>query len=444
MSRFLEWLMPFITNLGNAASLSKSSKRIALVDCNNFYASCERVFRPDWKHRPLGVLSNNDGCIIARSNELKEAGIPMGAPYFKHKEQLQKLGAVIVSSNYALYGDMSRRVMSTLAQCVPDMEIYSIDEAWLDMSGFTTKELHNHAQTIVSKVEQYTGIPVSLGIGCTKVRAKLANRLCKKHKVTGSVFDLEAQANQHSLLSSIEVGDIWGIGRKLGSSLKGEGIHTAQQLHDACPHLMRRRYNVVMQRIVMELRGISCLLEEDIEPKKQIIVSRSFGKRVTTLEELEEAIAVYTSRAAEKLRSQESVCSMMHVSLRTGRHNPHDPYYANSAAIQFATANSDTRRLIQAAKQLVRSIYRENYRYAKAGVMLYDIASDTNMQSNLFAMPDSPKSQLLMQTMDALNHRFGKNAIACGYTNTPHTWAMQRNNVSPSYATEWMELRGCC
>jgi DNA polymerase V len=434
--------MPFTTNLGNA-NIGNSSKRVALVDCNNFYASCERVFRPDWKHRPLGVLSNNDGCIIARSNELKEAGIPMGAPYFKHKEQLQKLGAVIVSSNYALYGDMSHRVMSTLAQCVPDMEIYSIDEAWLDLSGFTTKELHSYAHIIVTKTEQYTGIPVSLGIGSTKVRAKLANRLCKKHKVTGSVFDLEAQPNQHCLLASIEVRDIWGIGRKLAANLKRDGIHTAQQLHDACPHLMRRRYNVVMQRIVMELRGISCLLEEDIEPKKQIIVSRSFGKRVTKLEELEEAIAVYTSRAAEKLRSQGSACGIMQVYIRTGRHNPHDPYYANSAVVQFATATSDTRRMIQAAKQLMHSLYREDYRYAKAGVMLYDINPANTLQSNLFAIPDSPKSQQLMQTIDALNHRFGKNAIACGYTNAPHAWAMQRNNISPSYTTEWKELRGC-
>ncbi len=434
--------MPFTTNLGKAP-IGNSCKRIALVDCNNFYASCERVFSPDWKHRPLGVLSNNDGCIIARSNELKEAGIPMGAPYFKHKEQLKAMNAVIVSSNYALYGDMSARVMSIMAQCAPHMEIYSIDEAWLDLSGLDINTLHNHSLSIVTKIEQHTAIPVSLGIGSTKVRAKLASRLCKKHKITDSVFDLEAQPDPHALLASIEVGDIWGIGRKLAASLKGEGIHTAQQLHDACPHLMRRRYNVLMQRIIMELQGISCMQEEDIAPKKQIIVSRSFGKRVTKLEELEEAIAVYTSRAAEKLRMQGSVCGMMHISLRTGRHNPHDPYYANSAAVQFAIATSDTRRMIQAAKHLMRSLYREGYRYTKVGVMLYDITPVASVQANLFDIPDSPKSQQLMQMMDGLNRRFGKNSVAFGQTSIAPKWAMQQNNISPSYTTDWKELQIC-
>lgn len=425
---------------GNSNNISPH-QRIALVDCNNFYVSCERVFRPDWKNRPVGVLSNNDGCIISRSNELKAAGIPMGAPYFKYRQQLNEMQAVILSSNYALYGDMSARVMQTLAQFTPYMEVYSIDEAWLDLTGIASDALESYAGNILTTAIQHTGIPVSVGIGSTKVRAKLANRWCKKQSIIGSVFDLEAHAHQEELLQQTKVEDIWGIGRKLAARLYQDGIITAAQLRDASPDAIRRRYNVVMQRIVLELRGIACLQEEDVAPKKQIIVSRSFGRRVTALEELEEAVAVYISRAAEKLRLQDSACGMLHVSLRTGRHNPQDPYYSTGKSVQFAVATSDTRRLGKAAKNIIQTLYRSGYRYAKAGVMLYDIVPAVGVQTNLFDKVDDLRSQQLMHTIDALNKRYGRNTLFLASTNTHHGWAMQRNNISPSYTTEWNGLK---
>lgn len=229
---------------GNSNS-APPHQRIALVDCNNFYVSCERVFRPDWRTRPVGVLSNNDGCIISRSNELKEAGIPMGAPYFKYRPQLNEMQAVILSSNYALYGDFSARVMQTLAQFTPHMEVYSIDEAWLDLTGIASDAMESYAGNIAATTIQHTGIPVSVGIGSTKVRAKLANRWCKKQRTAGSMFDLEAHAHQEELLQQTEVGDIWGIGRKLAARLHKDGIFTAAQLRDAPPDAMRRRYIVL-------------------------------------------------------------------------------------------------------------------------------------------------------------------------------------------------------
>ena len=303
-------------------SANFNERRIALVDCNNFYASCERVFHPAWEYRPVGVLSNNDGCIIARSNELKDAGIPMGAPYFQYREMLHKMGAVVVSSNYALYGDMSARVMNTLGQFTPGLEVYSIDEAWLDLTGFDPAMLDAYGRKIVATTKQHTGIPVSMGIASTKVLAKIANRLCKKRKIPGQVFNLGSSESLDAVLAAVDVEDIWGIGRRWAEKLRGQGIRTALDLRDADPHQMRHQYNVVMQRLVMELRGVPCLGCDDIEPKKQIIASRSFGERVTDVESLLEAVSMHASRAGEKLRAQRSACSAIQVSIRTGRHNP--------------------------------------------------------------------------------------------------------------------------
>jgi DNA polymerase V len=328
-------------------------RRIALVDCNNFYASCERVFHPAWEHRPVGVLSNNDGCIIARSNELKEAGIPMGAPFFKYRDQLRAMKAVIVSSNYTLYGDMSARVMNTLNQFTPDMEIYSIDEAWLNLTGFDPATLDSYARQIVATTHKNTGIPVSMGIGQTRVLAKIANRICKKRKIPGQVFNLGDATNLGAVLSGVPVGDIWGIGCRWAEKLQSHGIYTAYDLQQSDPSYMRDRYNVVMQRLIMELRGVECLGFEDIEPKKEIIASRSFGERVTDKQSLLEAVALHATRAGEKLRLQYSACKVLQVAIRTSKHSPNEPFFGRSAMIHFPVATSDTRKLIA----LVSSVY---------------------------------------------------------------------------------------
>lgn len=421
---------------------SNHPRRIALVDCNNFYASCERVFNPSWENKPIGVLSNNDGCIIARSNELKAAGIAMGAPYFKIRKQLEAMDAIIVSSNYALYGDMSARVMSTLAQFVPDMEIYSIDEAWLDLTGFDTATLDTYARNIAATTKQHTGIPVSIGIAPTKVLAKLANRLCKKHKLSGNVFNLGSADNLDSVLGAFAVGDIWGVGGKLSAKLNKQGIYTAKDLRDSDTSVMRKKYSVVMERIILELRGVSCLEFEDIQPKRQIIASRSFGERVTDKNSLMEAISLHATRAAEKLRGQNSQCGAIQVSIRTGMHNPKERYYGRSVLMQFPVATSDTRKLIAAARAGVEQIFVPGPRYAKAGIMLLGIAAQGYQQQSLFdeLLIDSAADKKLMNVIDLLNKSQGKKSVFFASAGIENKWQMKRGRVTQNFTTNWAEI----
>lgn len=414
------------------------------MDCNNFYASCERVFNPKWEKRPVGVLSNNDGCIIARSNELKEAGIPMGAPYFKWRKQLESIEAVVVSSNYALYGDMSARVMSTLGEFTAEMEIYSIDEAWLDLTGFDTAMLDAYGREIVAKTKQYTGIPVSMGIAPTKVLAKIANRICKKRKVPGQVFNLGSAEALDDVLAAIAVEDVWGIGRRWADSLKARHIFTAKDLRDAEPKAMRQQYSVVMERLILELRGIPCLEFEDIEPKKNIMASRSFGQKITEKTDLLEAVATHASRAGQKLRQQDSVCAAIQVFIRSSRFNPKEHQYAKAATVAFPVATADTRRLIAASARGIEQIYRPGIRYAKAGVMLLDISSAAVCQQSLFTAGDSEKSARLMATVDQLNQTFGKKSVFFAREGTQQAWAMKRQNVTPAYTTKWSDLVVVC
>ncbi len=419
---------------------SKHPRRIALVDCNNFYVSCERVFNPAWNSRPVGVLSNNDGCIVARSNELKEVGIPMGAPYFKFKQQLKAMNAVVVSSNYALYGDMSARVMHTLGQLVPDIEVYSIDEAWLDLTDFSTDALDAYSREIVIRTHQCTGIPVSIGIGATKTLAKIASRLCKKHKTPGQVFNIDTKQSLEAILASVAVEEIWGIGKRWAQQLNKHGIYTALDLHNADSNVMRERYSVVMQRIIMELRGVPCIGSEDVEVKKQIVASRSFGQRVTNKNDLLEAVTLHATRAGEKLRYQHSACGALQVSIRTGKHNPHDPYYAQSRIIRFPVATADSRKLIAAACEGVEKIFKPGLRYAKAGVMLLDIASCEQVQSELFDSADSNASLQLMRIVDQINHHYGKHTLFFGSEGTHKSWAMKRNLITQAFTTNWSEI----
>jgi len=415
-------------------------RRIALVDCNNFYVSCERVFHPAWNNRPVGVLSNNDGCIIARSNELKAAGIPMGAPYFKYKKQLEAMKAIVVSSNYALYGDMSARVMHTLGQYAPDIEIYSIDEAWLDLTGIRSEVLDALGRKIVMKAYQNTGIPVSMGIGPTKTLAKIANRICKKHDIPGRVFNIGSAESLDAVLAGVAVADIWGIGRRWAEKLNKQRIYTALDLRNADADQMRARYSVVMQRLIMELRGTTCLDKEDIAPKKQIIASRSFGQRVTCKHALIEAAALHATRAGEKLRAQHSVCGALQVTVRSGKHDTREPYFARSCTIRFPVATADTRKLITAAGSGIEKIFKRGVRYAKAGIMLFDIASDSLIQGTLFDTDNNPASSRLMPAIDKINHQFGNHTLFFAAEGVRKTWAMQRNRMTRAFTTKWSEI----
>jgi len=416
-------------------------RRIALVDCNNFYASCERVFHPAWNNRPLGVLSNNDGCIIARSNELKAAGIPMGAPYFKYKAELERIGAIVVSSNYSLYGDMSARVMDTLAHYTPNVEIYSIDEAWLDLTGFDSQTIDEYARKIVADTHQFTGIPVSMGIAPTKVLAKLANRICKQRNIPGQVFNLGSAGNLEQILRSVDVGDVWGIGKRWAAQLKTKHhIQTALDLRNADPVHMRRHYSVVMQRLIYELRGEPCLFCDDIVPKKQIIASRSFGQRVTTKPELLQAISSHVARACEKLRKQNSVAGGITVSIRTGAFQTSEKYYGKRATTNLTIATAHTGAMIRAASKALDQIFKQGPRYAKAGVMLFDIRQTDTIQYDLFQDQPSPASDKLMATVDLINARFGKRTILFGAQGIANPWAMKRDRMTQQFTTNWQEL----
>jgi DNA polymerase V len=423
-----------------SASSRKPPQRIALVDCNNFYASAERVFNPAWEKRPLGVLSNNDGCLVARSNELKAAGIPMGAPLFQVQAQLEALNAVVVSSNYSLYGDMSSRVMNTLAQFTPDLEVYSIDEAWLNLTGFDLETLDAYARDIVAIVKRHTGIPVSLGLGPTKVLAKIANRVCKQRQIPGQVFNIGSAESLDGILAAIDVADIWGVGYRWAKKLRTSGIYTALHLKDADPQAMRQRYSVVMQRLILELRGFPCLGFEEIQPKQQIIASRSFGERVTDLGPLLEAVALHATRAGEKLRAQGSVCRAIQASIRTGRHNPQESYFGQSALVRFPVPTADTRNLIRAAQEGVRRIYKLGPRYQKAGVMLLDISPASAIQGCLFERGDCDRDLLLMATVDRLNQEYGKRAVFFASEGCTQQWAMKRERMTQAYTTRWEDV----
>jgi len=419
---------------------SKTPKYVALVDCNNFYASCERVFNPTWNHRPVGVLSNNDGCIVARSDELKAAGIPMGAPYFKYRRQLESLDAVVVSSNYELYGDMSSRVMRTLERLAPGIEVYSIDEAWLNLVHISSEKLDTYGRRIIAKTHQYTGIPVSMGIGSTRVRAKIANRICKQQKVPGSVFKLVDDESIERNLATIPVGDVWGVGEGWARQLNKAGIHSALELRNADASWIRKAYGVILQRLVLELKGQPCLGFEDIEPKKMIISSRSFGSRVKRLDEVLEASSFHAAKAGAKLRKQHSTCSALQVFLKTGKYNPSESRFSASTIVQLSVPTSDTRRLIQAAHQGIKKIFQQGHRYAKTGVMLLDISSASAVQSDFFDVVDSQKSRTLMAAFDQVNEERGRYSVFFASEGTQKSWAMKRDKKTRAYTTRWSEL----
>lgn len=414
----------------------------ALVDCNNFYASCERLFRPDLNGRPIVVLSNNDGCVVARSAEAKAMGIGMGVPYFKIKEAYERAGGVVFSSNYALYADLSRRVMTVLEMQVPRVEVYSIDEAFLDLSGLEhLVALSEFAADIRQRVLRWVGIMVGVGIAPTKTLAKLANYAAKRWPATGGVVDLRDPIRQQKLLQLVPVEEVWGIGRRLARQLNEMGIRTAWQLAKANQKVIRRQFSVVVERTVCELNGLSCLaLHEQPEPKKQIISSRSFGERITEFQSMREAVSKYTSRAAEKLRVQQEYCRLVQVSLRTSPFSPQEPFYSNSAIVELGLPTADSRELVQAACQGLNQIWKAGYRYQKASVMLTDFWPPGSYQQNLFETRSSkPKSQALMQVMDNINAS-GKGRVFLAAEGIEQEWQMKRGFLSPAYTTRISDI----
>jgi DNA polymerase V len=414
-------------------------KIFALVDCNNFYASCERVFNPRLSNRPIVVLSNNDGCIVARSNEVKALGIPMGVPFFKQKTVLKKHDVAVFSSNYQLYGDMSKRVMDSLRLFCPDMEVYSIDEAFLRLDHLQPRNLNEYCKIIRAKVLQWTGIPVSIGIGPTKVLAKVANHVAKKQTDDG-VFDIRSRDAQDRILKALEVKKLWGIARRSAERLAGLGITTASELRDASPTMIRKRLSVVGERILRELKGQSCIDLEDIQPKKNIMSSKSFGEPLTTKESMAEALSNYAARACEKLRKQKSRAQAVYVFVQTNNFKETDKQYSNSITCTLAIPTSDTRIIISAAKYCLSKIYKPGFRYKKAGIMLLDLIPESLEQRNLFTETNHHPGDHLMNVLDRINDNHGPDTLFIGAQGVAREWKMRCGSRSPRYTTQWDEL----
>ena len=416
---------------------------VALVDVNNFYVSCERVFNPKLEGIPVVVLSNNDGCAVARSAEVKALGVKMGEPWFKLKDLAKKHGIIALSSNYALYAEMSNRVMTVLSDFSPRQEIYSIDECFLDMEGMPG-DLTITGQTMRQRIKQWVGLPVCVGIASTKTLAKLANHVAKKQPDYEGVcnFTTLSPPAQDDILARIEVGEVWGIGRKLNAQLQAGGVHTVKQLRDFDVKRLRSRFGVMMERTVRELRGESCVEMVDVIPaRQQIISSRSFGRYVTDIHELEEAVSAYMSRAADKLRRQNSVAATVHVYIRTNPNKEREPQYSPGMAVALPHATNDTRALVEAALACLRRIYREGFRYQKAGVMLSEITPDNIVQGDLFAVAQiPPKDAKLMGVLDAINLKMGKGSLKLASEGIVQGWKMKMANKSPAYLSDWKEL----
>ena len=413
-------------------------KSIALIDVNNFYVSCERVFNPKLENKPVVVLSNNDGCAISRSNEAKELGIKMGTPWFKLKEFAKQENVTALSSNYTLYLDMSHRVMTLLSKFSPDQEVYSVDESFLDLTTFKSKDLIKYGQQIKTKIKQWTGLPVSTGIGSTKTLSKLANHIAKKNPSFKGVCNLNVmdQDTLDTWMSHFPVSDVWGIGRSLAPKLNQLGITSILDLKHADPDYIRQQFSIVLEKTVRELNGIMCIELKDVEePNKEIMVSRSFGRRVKNKQELIEALTSYTSRAAERMRKQESVATSLYVYVRT---SPHDDknQYANGVNIPLFQPSDDTMVLTNAALLGLNYIYRDGFDYQKAGITLCNLTSKHKVQGNLF---NNTISNTRMKVLDTINQRW-KGKLKLGSEGVTKEWEMRANFKSKNYTTNWDQL----
>jgi DNA polymerase V len=413
---------------------------VGLVDCNNFYASCERLFQPALRGRPVVVLSNNDGCVIARSNEAKALGIAMGEAWHVCRRRVNTQGVVVRSSNYTLYGDLSARVMRTLAEHTPELEIYSIDEAFLGMGGFGD-QLEAHARQLRQTVQQWTGIPVSIGVAPTKTLAKVANRRAKKDPSAAGVFVMQTPEAIDAELARIQLTDLWGVAGRLAARLEAVGICTPLALKGADSRFIRERFSVVLERIVRELNGIPCMaLEEETPDRKSIMASRSFGRAVETLPELHEAVATYTARAAEKMRRQKLATAQLMVFIHTNRFKPEERQYYAARPVTLPIATADSGRLIAAAGRALATIFRPGHRYKKAGVVFLGLLPADQVQGGLFDAPDSGARKGLMRAVDALNRRYGRDTVAYAAAGVARAWRLRSGFLSPRYTTCWDEL----
>ncbi len=414
----------------------------ALVDCNNFYVSCERVFNPSLEKKPVVVLSNNDGCVIARSQEAKKLGIRMGAPAFLFEDLLKKHGVRMCSSNYPLYGDLSHRVMDTLRRFVPEMEVYSIDEAFLRLTGIAGVELTDYVRGVQAGVKRWTGIPVSIGVGPSKTLAKLSNKIAKRDEGYGGVFNIREHPFAGELLETVKVEDVWGIGRRYAALLNRNGITTARQLRDAPDRWVKKHLTVVGLRLVWELRGTACIpLEEQPPPKKAVACTRSFGRQVESAEEMREAVAFFTTRTAEKIRAQGSAASCLQVFIATDRFRADLPQYSNSVTAKLPSATAYTPELIRHAHRCLDAIYRPEYRYKQAGVILSGIVAAGDLQRGLFDPPGRERrDRALMDTVDRINRAMGRDTVRCGAEGLQKPWRMRQRKLSPRYTTRWSDI----
>ncbi|MDG2095557.1 MAG: Y-family DNA polymerase [Phycisphaerales bacterium] len=418
----------------------------ALADCNNFYASCERVFEPRLEGRPVIVLSNNDGCVVARSQEAKDLGIAMGEPVFKCRQIIKQHDVVVRSSNYTLYDDMSRRVVQSIVNFIPDIEIYSIDEVFLDLQPLINRDLMAICHRTRQSVLAWTGIPISIGMGSTKTLAKLANRIAKKRAEAGGVYAMPGDEEAMNRdLESTDIEDVWGIGRRWGRRFRRIGVGTALDLARMPAMEVRRQFNVIAMRTALELRGEPCQdVQEVAVQRRSMVRSRSFGRMVTTWEELSEAIASHASRAAEKLRAEDSVAGQISVFLHTNRFREDMPQYHRHGTRELLPATNVTPVILEAARTIGRTLFREGFHYKKAGVMLGDITHGGG-QGGLFDQRDHGRDERLMKTLDKINDRMGPGTLHAAATGLRRReWHMKRENRSPRYTTCWDDIPRTC
>lgn len=416
---------------------------IALVDCNNFYASCERVFRPDWEGRPLAVLSNNDGCVIARSEECKVLGIPMGIPLFQIPSDTRHR-TVLVSSNYTLYGDMSRRVTETLRQFTPDVEVYSIDESFLSFEGISVKAAQKQCRAIHHVVRRNTGIPVSVGLSTSHTLAKVANRIAKKCPTFQGVCTLDPDSTfAREVLEALPVAELWGVSSRLGARLSQLGISTAWQLREAEPKRIKQHFSIVQENVVYELRGISRIDTDNYgEPKKHIMTSRSFGQPTGDKFQVQAAIRAHATRGAEKLRAQSSLARAIHVQLKTNKHRGDLKQYTPSIIVQLPHPSDDGRVIARTAQDGVEQIWRNGYQFMKAGVMMLDLVQRDELQADIFDEPDAQRdrSDKLNVLVDQLNRKMGRGTVRIGDTKGEASWKLKANMLTPRYTTRWEDI----
>ena len=409
----------------------------ALLDCNNFFVSCERVFQPKLANKPTVVLSNNDGCIIARSNEAKELGLPMGAPIFKHRDIITRHKVILLSCNSELYCDISNRIMMIINEFVPDIEVYSIDEAFINYSSFKYYDLVKYSQKIRDSILQWVGIPTSIGISGTKVLCKIANYIAKT-KISNGVFDMREDKVIDSILKNLPIEEIWGVGKQTAIKLRLMGIGTGYQLKSMNRSIARNKFNINLEKIVLELNGIQCHNIEDAKPKKSIIASRTFGYKLTAYDDIAEAVANFTANAAERLRAQNSHANTIQVNISTNSFSSVENQYNNSASYALQYPTNETRILISIANQLLHNIYKKGYKYHKAGVVLFDF-TDVNHEQLILFSKQKTKPNNISHVIDQLNQRLGLDTVFYGSQGIKRKYKAQSNERSKCYTTRWNE-----